>query len=105
MFAAEGATVFGCDNDSDAAAETVELVEKADGVMRSLAPVDLSTEAGAREWIDAGIAAFGGIDILYNNASALRNGPFETVPPRTGTSPSRTSSTSRTSVRRRPGRT
>ncbi|SFE40098.1 short chain dehydrogenase [Streptomyces mirabilis] len=53
VFAAEGATVFGCDLDADAAAETVELVEKAGGVMRSLAPVDLSTEAGARAWIDA----------------------------------------------------
>ncbi|MFD8219592.1 SDR family oxidoreductase [Streptomyces sp. NPDC059697] len=80
VFAAEGATVFGCDLDADAAAETVELVEKAGGVMRSLAPVDLSTEAGAREWIDAGIEALGGIDILYNNACALRNGPFATMP-------------------------
>jgi NAD(P)-dependent dehydrogenase (short-subunit alcohol dehydrogenase family) len=80
IFAAEGATVFGCDIDSEADAETVELVEKAGGVMRSLAPVDLSTEAGAREWIDAGLAAFGGIDILYNNASAVRNGPFDTMP-------------------------
>ncbi|MFD7046724.1 SDR family NAD(P)-dependent oxidoreductase [Streptomyces mirabilis] len=79
VFAAEGATVFGCDLDADAA-ETVELVEKAGGVMRSLAPVDLSTEAGAREWIDAGIEVLGGIDILYNNASALRNGPFATMP-------------------------
>ncbi|MFF1596086.1 SDR family NAD(P)-dependent oxidoreductase [Streptomyces mirabilis] len=80
VFAAEGATVFGCDLDADAAAETVELVEKAGGVMRSLAPVDLSSEAGAHEWIDAGIEALGGIDILYNNASALRNGPFATMP-------------------------
>lgn len=48
--------------------------------MKSLAPVDLSTESGAREWIEAGLAAFGGIDILYNNASALRNGPFDTQP-------------------------
>ncbi|MGH1553278.1 SDR family NAD(P)-dependent oxidoreductase [Streptomyces sp. L7] len=80
IFAAEGARVFGCDIDEDSAAETVELVEKADGIMRSLAPVDLSTQDGAREWIEAGIAAFGGIDILYNNASALRYGPFETMP-------------------------
>jgi meso-butanediol dehydrogenase/(S,S)-butanediol dehydrogenase/diacetyl reductase len=77
IFAAEGATVFGCDIDSEADAETVELVEKAGGVMRSLAPVDLSTEAGAREWIDAGLAAFGGIDILYNNASTQRFGALD----------------------------
>lgn len=80
VFAAEGATVFGCDINPGADAETVALVEKAGGVMRSLAPVDLSTPEGAKEWIEAGVEAFGGIDILYNNASALRNGPFETMP-------------------------
>lgn len=80
IFAAEGAQVFGCDLDPEAAAETVELVEKAGGVMRSFAPVDLSTEDGATAWIEAGIEAFGGIDILYNNASALRNGPFADMP-------------------------
>ncbi|MFD9321381.1 SDR family NAD(P)-dependent oxidoreductase [Streptomyces sp. NPDC060053] len=42
--------------------------------------MDLSTEAGAKEWIEAGISVYGGIDILYNNASALRNGPFDTQP-------------------------
>ncbi|MDX2938223.1 SDR family oxidoreductase [Streptomyces ipomoeae] len=62
-FAAEGALVFGCDIDADSAAETVEIVEKAGGVTRSPAPVDLSTEAGAQEWIAAGVEAFGGIDI------------------------------------------
>ncbi|MEY9835122.1 SDR family NAD(P)-dependent oxidoreductase [Streptacidiphilus sp. EB103A] len=80
VFAAEGARVFGCDIDAEADAETVELVEKAGGEMRSLAPVDLSTQEGARSWVEAGIEAFGGIDILYNNASALRNGPFASMP-------------------------
>jgi meso-butanediol dehydrogenase / (S,S)-butanediol dehydrogenase / diacetyl reductase len=80
VFAAEGAKVFGCDIDAGADAETVRLVEKAGGVMMSLAPVDLSTEDGARTWIEAAVDAFGGFDILYNNASALRNGPFDTLP-------------------------
>ncbi|MFF1257398.1 SDR family NAD(P)-dependent oxidoreductase [Streptomyces sp. NPDC058321] len=80
VFAAEGARVFGCDIDEASAAETVALVEKAGGEMRSLAPVDLATAEGAGRWIEAGIEAFGGIDILYNNASALRNGPFESMP-------------------------
>jgi meso-butanediol dehydrogenase / (S,S)-butanediol dehydrogenase / diacetyl reductase len=79
IFAAEGARVFGCDIDEHNAMETVELVEKSGGMMRSLAPVDLSGQEGAGAWIEAGMAAFGGIDILYNNASALRNGPFETM--------------------------
>jgi meso-butanediol dehydrogenase/(S,S)-butanediol dehydrogenase/diacetyl reductase len=80
IFAAEDAKVFGCDIDSESNAETVELVEKAGGVMRSLAPVDLSTREGAQAWIDAAVGAFGGFDILYNNASALRNGPFASMP-------------------------
>jgi meso-butanediol dehydrogenase / (S,S)-butanediol dehydrogenase / diacetyl reductase len=28
----------------------------------------------ARAWVEAAVAEFGGVDILYNNASALRNG-------------------------------
>ncbi|MFD7130949.1 SDR family NAD(P)-dependent oxidoreductase [Streptomyces sp. NPDC059894] len=50
VFAAEGAQVLGCDIDEDNAAETVELVEKAGGVMRSLAPVDLSTPISPNNW-------------------------------------------------------
>lgn len=37
VFAAEGAKVFGCDINPEADAETVALVEKAGGVMTSLA--------------------------------------------------------------------
>jgi NAD(P)-dependent dehydrogenase (short-subunit alcohol dehydrogenase family) len=76
-FAARGATVFGCDLDEKANAETIDLVTAAGGVMAALAPVDLASAAGARSWVDAAIAEFGGADILYNNASALRNGALE----------------------------
>src|SRR5262249_2494612 len=75
-FAAQGAAVFGCDLDEKASAETVDLVTAAGGTMAALAPVDLATAGGARAWVDAAIAEFGGVDILYNNASALRNGPL-----------------------------
>src|SRR5262249_42290749 len=44
------------------------------GRMAALAPVDLAGAAGARAWVEAAVAGFGGVDILYNNASALRNG-------------------------------
>jgi meso-butanediol dehydrogenase/(S,S)-butanediol dehydrogenase/diacetyl reductase len=80
VFAAEGAVVYGCDVDSATAARTVELVRDAGGRMESLAPVNLSTEEGARSWIEAGVAAVGTPDILFNNASALRNGPFPEMP-------------------------
>ena len=76
IFAAEGAHVFGCDVDAETAAETVELVRAAGGEMTSLSPVDLADLDGARRWIEAGVAEYGGIDILYNNAAAVRFAPF-----------------------------
>jgi meso-butanediol dehydrogenase / (S,S)-butanediol dehydrogenase / diacetyl reductase len=75
-FAEQGAAVFGCDLDADGNAETVELVTKAGGQMAALAPVNLTSAEGARYWVDAAVDRFGGVDILYNNASALRNGPL-----------------------------
>jgi meso-butanediol dehydrogenase / (S,S)-butanediol dehydrogenase / diacetyl reductase len=75
-FAAQGAAVFGCDLDQRQSEETAELVRRSGGVMEALAPLDLSSAAGARAWADAAVDRFGGVDILYNNASALRNGPL-----------------------------
>jgi NAD(P)-dependent dehydrogenase (short-subunit alcohol dehydrogenase family) len=72
-FAAAGARVYGCDLKAEGAAETVALVERGGGTMHSLHPVDVSDPAGARAWADAAAAAFGGIDILYNNAAASFN--------------------------------
>src|SRR5262249_32046803 len=46
---------------------------RAGGTMRSLHPVDVSGPTGARAWADAAVDAFGGIDILYNNAAASFN--------------------------------
>jgi meso-butanediol dehydrogenase/(S,S)-butanediol dehydrogenase/diacetyl reductase len=79
-FGAEGALVAGCDVREESAAETVRLVKEAGGEMISLAPVDLSTAPGARRWVEAAVEAYGGIDILYNNASAMRNTPFAEMP-------------------------
>ncbi len=59
LFAAEGATVVGSDI-------------KVDGI-------DLADPEPAAGWIERGVAAAGGIDVLYNNASATRVGPFEDV--------------------------
>ena len=75
-FAAQGAAVFGCDLDQAGSAETVALVSQEGGVMAALAPVNLSSAEGARAWVEAAVERFGGVDILYNNASALRNGPL-----------------------------
>jgi NAD(P)-dependent dehydrogenase (short-subunit alcohol dehydrogenase family) len=73
-FAAQGAAVLGCDLDAAGSAETVELVTRAGGQMAAMAPVNLSSADGARQWVAMAVDRFGGVDILYNNASALRNG-------------------------------
>ncbi|MFT3863207.1 MAG: SDR family NAD(P)-dependent oxidoreductase [Solirubrobacterales bacterium] len=77
LFAAEGARVVGCDLAVEAAEAVVEEVVAAGGEMISRAPVDLADPEQARGWIDFAVAEFGGIDVLYNNASATRVGPFD----------------------------
>jgi NAD(P)-dependent dehydrogenase (short-subunit alcohol dehydrogenase family) len=76
LFAAEGATVVGTDVDADGAAETVDLVRDAGGVMDSAHPLDLADEDGVRAWVDAAAARHGGIDVLHNNAGATRFSPI-----------------------------
>jgi meso-butanediol dehydrogenase / (S,S)-butanediol dehydrogenase / diacetyl reductase len=76
-FAAQGAVVVGCDIDADGSEETVGLVESAGGTMTSLAPVDLTQEADAQAWVDHAVATHGGVDVLYNNASVARVGPWD----------------------------
>jgi NAD(P)-dependent dehydrogenase (short-subunit alcohol dehydrogenase family) len=71
-FARAGAKVFGCDVKAGEAEETVELVKRAGGAMRSLQPLDLSVYDNAKAWAKAAFDAWGGIDVLYNNAGSLR---------------------------------
>lgn len=76
LFAAEGATVVGCDLNETMSAETVRMVRDAGGKMVATAPVNLSDFEQTKAWIDAAMAEFGRIDVLYNNASSPRVGPF-----------------------------
>lgn len=76
LFAAEGATVVGCDLNEEMSAETVDMVRVAGGTMVATAPVDLSDFEQTKAWIDGAMAQFGRIDVLYNNASSPRVGPF-----------------------------
>ncbi|HEX4033040.1 MAG TPA: SDR family NAD(P)-dependent oxidoreductase [Solirubrobacteraceae bacterium] len=77
VFAAAGAHVAGCDLDAAGAQETVALVRDAGGAMTSLAPVDLATAEGAAAWVEQAAGDHGGVDILYNNASVARVGPWD----------------------------
>jgi NAD(P)-dependent dehydrogenase (short-subunit alcohol dehydrogenase family) len=72
LFTAEGAIVAGCDIDAERAEETLAQVEAAGGQLLVTAPVDLADSSAARDWIDAAVERCGGIDILYNNAGAVR---------------------------------
>ena len=77
--AREGARVVGCDLNPEGSADTVRLARDAGGEMTAMAPVDLSSEAGAGAWAAAAVAVYGGVDILVNNASAIRFGPISSL--------------------------
>jgi NAD(P)-dependent dehydrogenase (short-subunit alcohol dehydrogenase family) len=76
-FAAEGATVVGCDLNPQTSEETAQLVRNAGGNMTASAPVDLSSFDATQKWIDEAAGAHGGFDVLYNNASLPVVGPWD----------------------------
>jgi NAD(P)-dependent dehydrogenase (short-subunit alcohol dehydrogenase family) len=70
-FARAGAKVFGSDVKTAEAEETVALVTRAGGTMRSIQPLDLSDFENAKAWAKAAVDTWGSIDVLYNNAGSL----------------------------------
>lgn len=79
LCAREGAHVVGCDLHPETSAQTVELVRAEGGRMDAIAPVDLATEEGAGRWVREAVALTGGINVLVNNASAIRFGPIDAL--------------------------
>lgn len=70
LFAEEGARVIVADIDEAAARETVARVEKGGG--QALAVVgDVAIEADVARMIAEGVARFGGLHVLHNNAGVL----------------------------------
>jgi meso-butanediol dehydrogenase/(S,S)-butanediol dehydrogenase/diacetyl reductase len=55
----------------------VAMVCEAGGEMVSAAPVDLTSEEDTATWVDLAVSEYGGIDVLYNNASVARVGPWD----------------------------
>ncbi|HBH04457.1 MAG TPA: short-chain dehydrogenase, partial [Candidatus Rokubacteria bacterium] len=70
LFAAEGARVVVADIDERAAGETAAAIAAAGG--EALATVgDVALEADVARMIAAGVARFGALHVLYNNAGVL----------------------------------
>ena len=66
-FAREGAQIVGADVTEDALKETVSMVEKEGGSIVGIA-TDVTNAESVRDAIQAGVKAFGKLDVLYNNA-------------------------------------
>ncbi len=75
-FAREGAKVVGCDIKVDANNETVELIRRAGGEMTGIAPIDLTDPEQARKMVEDAVAAYGGLDVVLNNAAIQYFGPM-----------------------------
>jgi NAD(P)-dependent dehydrogenase (short-subunit alcohol dehydrogenase family) len=75
LFAAEGARVIGCDRKVEEDRETVKMVRAAGGEMVAMTPVDLTEEDQVKDLMTFAEKSYGGLDILYNNASATRGAP------------------------------
>jgi NAD(P)-dependent dehydrogenase (short-subunit alcohol dehydrogenase family) len=79
--AAEGAAIIACDISAQAAQATADAVAAAGG-RAAIAVADLTDEAACIAAFAAGAAAFGGIDIMFNNAGIVAagdDGPVETT--------------------------
>jgi meso-butanediol dehydrogenase/(S,S)-butanediol dehydrogenase/diacetyl reductase len=75
LFAEEGARVVGCDLQEGAAERTAaELREEGHDVHGQT--VDLTDPEAARNWVEEGAGALGGLDVLYNNAAGFAFAPF-----------------------------
>ena len=75
-FAREGAKVVGCDIKVDANNETVELIGRAGGEMTGIAPIDLTDPDQASKMVEDAVAAYGGLDVVCNNAGIQYFGPM-----------------------------
>jgi NAD(P)-dependent dehydrogenase (short-subunit alcohol dehydrogenase family) len=75
-FAREGAKVIGCDIKTAGNDETVDLVRQAGGEMTGIAAVDLTNPEQAERFVENAAEAYGGLDVVYNNAAMQYFGPM-----------------------------
>jgi meso-butanediol dehydrogenase / (S,S)-butanediol dehydrogenase / diacetyl reductase len=79
-FAAEGALVVGGDLLHDEALETQRLIGREGGTALTPGPLDVTDEDSVRSWVEEAVDAFGGVDIVYANAGAVRFGAIDSQP-------------------------
>lgn len=70
LFAQEGATVVVADYNADAGQQAAQAIQDADGEA-IFVKVDISDNTQVERMVQAAVDAYGGIDILFNNAGAL----------------------------------
>jgi NAD(P)-dependent dehydrogenase (short-subunit alcohol dehydrogenase family) len=70
LFAKEGAKVVVAEYSETAGRETVAMVE-AEGGTATYVRADVSKEADAKAMVDHALAAYGRVDVLYNNAGIM----------------------------------
>lgn len=76
-FAEEGAKIFACDREMEPMKETVALVEKTGGSIRTHL-CNVTDSAQVKQMVDACVAAYGRVDILVNNVGgSAAGGPVE----------------------------
>ncbi|WP_395572310.1 SDR family NAD(P)-dependent oxidoreductase [Streptomyces sp. BK79] len=79
-FAAEGALVVGGDLLHEEALQTQRLVAREGGTIITPGPLDVTDEDSVRSWTEEAVDAFGGVDIVYANAGAVRFGAIASQP-------------------------
>jgi NAD(P)-dependent dehydrogenase (short-subunit alcohol dehydrogenase family) len=70
IFAREGAKIVAADINGESGEETVRLVKQQGGEAVFVA-CDVAVESEVKKAVEAGVAVFGKLDILYNNAGVL----------------------------------
>ena len=78
LFASEGARVVVADIDTDGGEATVDLVRTAGGTATFVA-TDVSRESEVESLVQASVAAYGGVNVLVNDAAAFVFGTIEQV--------------------------
>lgn len=79
LFAREGASVFGADKDTDAAAETQRLIAE-EGGTSALCQVDVTDPQSIKAMVDACVEKYGRIDVLVNNVGGSAPGDVVSMP-------------------------